>query len=227
MNPLIANDMVRFTVNGNYAGRLIANVFDMALVQDGTPTQRATAIAAQAGVIVSAWADEICELLVDDYTATSVSWLDLSSLNGSVGQTSIGPGTDFPKAGEDITNPMPGSVAYRVLKNTTPQRGQRQGRMYLVGVPENATTTTAPNNVSSATVTAWNTKLAAFLSAINVGTSQVPPAYEARLGVIHTHVDKVDPDDPSTWVLVYEGSSLVNSLTMGSLLGTQRRRLSG
>jgi hypothetical protein len=227
MNPLIADNICRFTVNGTYGGRNTANILDMRVEQTGSITDREEAIKDQAKVIVSAWVDEINPRLVDDYSANSVSWLDLDSLSGSTGQTNLGTGTNMPDTGNEVGAAAPGNVALRVLRNTVAVRGQRQGRMYLAGMPETETGAGTPNTILPASVTAWNAELATFLAAINQNAGLVPPNYNSALVVVHTTVNRVNPADPSTWVLVYEGSSDVTSLTMDATVGSQRRRLRG
>jgi hypothetical protein len=227
MNPLIANDIARFTVNGTYGGRVVANILDMAVDVGGSLFTRADILRDQAEQIVSAWVDHINPRLVLNYVATSVSWLDLNSLNGSTGNTVVGFGTDMPDAGNSTAGPAPGNVALRVLRNTVAVRGQRQGRMYLAGMSENETGVGSPNNVEAANVTAWNTQLGLFLNAINQDSISNGLDYDSFLSVLHTRVNKVNPADPSTWVLVYEGASIVTSLSLDPTVGSQRRRLRG
>lgn len=224
MPGLIATGVCRYTVHGTYGGRDIANVLDFDLDLTGSSYGRTTAIAAQAELIVQAWTDHILQILTQDYVATSVSWVDLDDAAGTVGETTEGNTDDFPQAGQQAVASMPGNVAYRVNKAITAARGQRQGRMYLVGVPESATAAAVPNTVASATVTAINPILAAFLADVQI--SDLPTTFTSRLVVIHTS-SLPNPTPPPANIVLYEGFSPVNGLTIDQTLASQRRRLRG
>lgn len=221
MAGLIAPGIARYTVHGTYAGRNIANVLDF-LITPGGGVDRADCVAHQAAVLVSAWADEIVENIVNNYTANSVSWVDLDSALGTVGETTIGTGTDFPVSGTGVDTAMPGNVAYRINKAIVAARGQRQGRMYLVGVPESSTSDAAPNTVDSTVRAALDVDLAAFLAVVSVAPGGSPDMF-SELHVVHTRI--TDPGPPA--VIEYEGSSPVTGLTTDATLASQRRRLRG
>lgn len=221
---LVAPEIARYTVHGRYSDRPVANVLDIEIIQSGTPAERATAVAAHAGVLVSAWADNIPENLFYEYVAQSVSWVDLNSETGTVGETTVGPGTDFPSAGVVGGAGMPGNVAFRVNKAIVAARGQRQGRMYLAGVAEAATAAATPNIVDGAIATALNLDLAAFLTAITSTASVVPPSYAAYPVVVHTENVAPPGADPE---IVFTGSSRINGLTVDTRIASQRRRLRG
>lgn len=221
MAGLIAPGVARYTVHGTYAGRAIANVLDF-FISPGVGVDRDVAVAAQAAVLVSAWADNIVENVANNYQAASVSWVDLDSALGTVGETTTGTGTDFPISGSGVDTPMPGNVAYRVNKAIVAARGQRQGRMYLVGVPESSTADATPNTVDSTVRAAIDVDLAQFLSDVNI-IAGGSPDYAASLCVVHTVVS--DPGPPP--VITYTGNSLVTGLTTDTTLASQRRRLRG
>lgn len=226
MPGLIAPDCVRYTVNGTYATRPVANIIDMILTTTIGGGDRDECVADQATRLVSAWADEMLDNISDDYTATSVSWVDLNTDSGTVGETSTGSGTDFPASGAASSDPMPGNVAYRVNKHITAARGQRQGRMYLVGVPESSTTAGAPNTVVGADITAINADLAAFKTAVEQDPTTTTLDYNSFLCVIHT-LSTDNPSPPPQKLFTFEGASLITSMTLDATLATQRRRLRG
>lgn len=227
MNPLVAPDVCRFSVIGTYAGRNVANIFDLFIDQTGSLTDRQEAIEDQAAIIVSAWADNISPLLVNNYSANEVRWLDLDSLTGSVGSTTTGTGTDFPSAGASTAQAAPGNVAIRVNRQIAASRGQRKGRLYLCGLGEDKTDDAAPNTIISSFITTVNAGMAQFKSDVEQNAGVTPPNYDSQIVVLHTHVDKVDPDDPDTWVLVYDGRSAVSEFSCDATLGSMRRRLRG
>lgn len=224
MNPLIAPDVCRFTVLGTYAGRNVANILDVFIDQTGSLTDRQEAIADQAAIIVSAWADEVCPVIVDNYSATEVRWLDLNDEDGSVGVTSTGTGTDFPAPGVSTAEPMPGNVSIRVNKQISASRGQRKGRMYLVGLGEDKTVNASPNTLIGSFVTDVNAAMASFKSAVEQSAGVTPPNYDSQIVVLHTRIDRTDPEEP---VLIYEGRSALTSFATDVTIGSMRRRLRG
>jgi hypothetical protein len=222
MAALVAPGICRYTIEGTYAGNPVANVLDMHVDIVGSVTDRNTALADQAAIIISAWVDEILENLPSVYTADIIRWVDLNAADGAVGSATLGTGTDFPSSGTSVGDPMPGNVAVRVNKQISASRGQRQGRMYLPGITESQTSAGAPNAPSAAYIAALNTDLAAFLAAINQNAGTVPPNYDSWLSVVHTE-NTASPGDPP--VIVFDGFSHVTSLVCDGTLATQRRRL--
>lgn len=224
MAGLVAPGVCRYTVQGTYGGRSIANIVDLYLEPTGG-SDRHDMIEAMAGIIISAWADDVLDNIVTDYTAESLSWVDLDNAGGEVGSQTAGSGTDFPASGLATDQPMPGNVAFRVNKSITAARGQRQGRMYLVGVPETATAANVPNTISGGVISAVNSDMAAFLGKMNVTLTGAVTGASA-LVVLHTHTE-ANPSPPPATITVYDDLSLVTALTLDSTLGSQRRRLRG
>ena len=221
MAGLVAPDICRYTVNGVYAGRPVANVLDVGIFPTGATT-RHTAIGYVAEIIISSWADDVCDNISDNYTAESLSWVDLDSSSGEVGNSTNGATTDFPFPGQASADAMPGNVSMRVNKNIVAARGQRQGRMYLVGCVETYTTDASPNTLQAGTITAINSDMAAFLAKVGA-TFSGGVTGDADLVVLHTHLDtSLTPPE-----IVYDGYSVVGSLTCDSTLSSQRRRLRG
>lgn len=226
MPGLVAPFMCRYTVNGTYAGRPVANIIDMAVGTSITTGTREECLADLAGIIVSAWADDVLDFVGDQYTAQTVSWVDLDTIDGSTGETSVGAGTDFPASGSASTDQMPGSVAFRIGKQISATRGTRQGRMYIVGVPEGVTAAGTPNTVAAGTITAVNGAMATFLDAINVTVAETALDYDSHMVVLHTSSDD-NPTPPPKKLITYEGASTITSLVCDPTLATQRRRLRG
>lgn len=223
MAALVAANVCRYTINGTYAGRPIANVLDMAIVDD-VGSFRTDNILAQAQILVQAWIDHILENVSNNYAANSISWVDLNTEEGTVGSTTLGVTNNFPQNGGGADAPMPGNVAMRVNKSIAAQRGQRQGRMYLVGVPESNTEDATPNTLNAASIAAVNVDLALFLPQINVETAD-PEEFVSTLVVVHTEDQSAPPHDPPD--IVVTGASIVNTLVVDATLSSQRRRLRG
>lgn len=214
MAALIAPGVARYAVNGQYSGRPVVNILDFRIDTTGTTVNRDDAVQDKAGDIIEQWTDHILPLLDDEYTALSVSWVDLDEDDGSTGERSSTDTIEWPENGSQDGAGMPGNAAIRINKNIVARRGQRQGRMYLAGVNESLTTDDAPNQVDPASAANFNTALADFLAEVN--DSQVGGFdYVAALGVVHTKDD------------VFTSFSDVEALVVDQTLGSQRRRLRG
>ena len=215
MVALIAPAICRFAVNGTYGGRAVVNIVDMQIDTTGSTLAREDACFQQAGIIINEWDDSILTNLESYYKANSVSWVDLNSEDGSVGERTSTVDTTFPQPGKRTgTAAMPGNVALRINKTIVAQRGQRQGRMYLAGVSEAMTNGSVPNSLEAGQIATWNTALAAFLGDIAQSDSD-PLSYNSKMVVVHT-VDGV-----------FTTYSDVTALTVDEFLGSQRRRLRG
>lgn len=216
----------RFTINGHFMDRQVANMIDMTVDTTGVITDRADAITDQAGVLLNQWTTDILPSLSILYFADSVSWIDLNSETGSVGSRTVSGGNTWPKAGGDSLSPMPGNVAALVHKSTTSSRGARAGRMYLPGVTEPETGSTTPNILDPTVVTALNTKLSQFLG--NINQSSPGDGYSSDMCVVHIltraplEPGQKPPGSPATGT-----SSKVSGMTVDTRLATQRRRLRG
>lgn len=218
MAPLIVPGVCRFTVNGTYADRNVANIIDMHIDDGLAGPSRAEDIVDQAHIIVSAWVDHILGNISDRYRGLSVSWVDLSTEDGSTGEVTDGTGSDFPAFGGLAGQGMPGNVSWLVHKQLVAGRGSRAGRMYLAGVVESATDHDSPNVGMGSFVADINTGLDNFLDAIN----QDPGGYTSRMVVIHTKNTAPEGEDPEIELV---GTSEVDALVCDVRLRTQRRRL--
>lgn len=214
MAQIIAPGVCRYTINGLFVGRPVANIIDMQIDTTASVVSRADAVEAQAGILINEWSDHILPLVSNDYQANSVSWVDLNSSSGSVGARSTTSQETWPQTGAGAGATMPGNVALRVNKNIVASRGQRQGRMYLAGAGEGDNTDANPNAVAGAAQTAINDALESFLGNINQSDAD-PDAYVSRMVVIHT----LDGE--------FTNYSEVNGLVVDPVLGSQRRRLRG
>lgn len=212
---IVVPNVCRYTINGTYGGRPVANIFDL-LIEVDPSSNRGAAILEGAEILLDNWNDRILPRVVNDYVADSVSWVDLNSAFGTVGTITSFDATIWPAAGAGTGEAMPANVAIRAIKNITASRGQRKGRTYFVGVAEGDTTGN-PNILNGAAVTAWNTALSGFraqLAYTGIHGSGLPV-------VIHTRLNKlVTPP-----VLEVTGTSVVSSMTVDPTLATQRRRL--
>lgn len=224
--PFIVPKVVQYTVHGTYAGRNVANVLAYEVDTTGSTMPRTDAVVAMGGILLNEWDDSILPLTNSAYSATEVSWVDLNSPDGIVGSRTTSGAHTWPKAGGALNASMPGSVARLVVKNVSGIRGAKRGRMYLCGVDETDTLNPNINVQLASVVTAWTTKLTAFLG----DTNQSDPGlttYQSHMVVIH--VTERQPDSagkPDALPLAGIGLR-VTSLSMDSLLATQRRRMRG
>lgn len=207
---LIAPGICRFTLHGTYVDRPTANIYDMDINSD-VLGDRSVNIADQAQVLLNEWIDHYRAVIASGYTLTSVSWVDLDSIDGETGDRSdpTSPRT-MPSAGQASGDNSPGNLAFLVRKNTASARGHRSGRTYWAGVSE---TQSVNNTVSGAATTAWATANTNFLDGINQDHDGVFD-YDSRLHVVHTN-------NAGEFV----SSDEVTSLQLQSRLATQRRRL--
>lgn len=224
--PLIVPQVCRYTMNGTYAGRPVANVIDMQIDTTGSTMDRPTAIDQQAGVLLNQWKTQLMTIAMPQYVFTSVSWLDLNSSTGSVGSRTTSGATTLPAPGTAAGTPMPGNVAYLIRKMTTAVRGARKGRIYICGVSESATFTTTTNTIEPSQLTTMQTMLTSFFGNVNQ-TPGTPTTYSGRMVVVQV-LTYDPPVPPHTSPSPATGTHhFVTSLQLDSLLATQRRRLRG
>lgn len=210
MALLIAPGICRYAVHGEYAGQPIVNIIDMKIDTTATTTEREDAIDDQAGILINEWSDSVLVNVTNKYTAQSVSWVDLDEEDGSTGERSSTGAQTWPKIGSISGGAFPGNVALRINKNTVARRGQRQGRMYIVGLGEN--NTDEPNTLNTAGLNVWATAMESFLGDINQEDPQVGQ-YQSAMVVVHTKDQ------------VFTSHSVITGLSPDQRLGSQRRRL--
>ena len=223
MAPLVEPTVCRFTVNGTFGGRNIANIFDMTITGETPGFDRTTAINHQAQDMVAAWKNRILPLVANDYTFTSVSFVDLNTLDGITGAQTTGPSTVLPLNGASTEDPLPPNVAALVTK-VAPGGGRatRNGRTYVVGLRETQTDPGNPTRLTSAAQGFLTAALEGFSSDISNGP--LDAGYDSNMVVLHTR-NIADPGDPPNIVAV--GYSPVTAMTCDIVLATQRRRLRG
>lgn len=219
MATLIVPNVARYAVTGLMSGRAITNVFDVRIFNLGATVTRAEAVEDQAGVFVNQWKADIVPQMVNNYSFTQVSWVDLNSADGTVGiRTSTGT-TTLPQAGGSASEPLPANVATLVRKLTVSARGARKGRTYWYGANELATVDADPNTIISATVTGFQTSWNNFFGNVNQDASGILFNYDSRLCVVH--ITERDGDGHPTAGV----STDVTSFSVQARLATQRRRL--
>lgn len=222
----IVPGVAQFTIHATLGNRNVANVLHYFIDTTGTTEGRGDACEAMAGIILSEWSDSIKIGQTSQIVCQNVAWLDLNSEDGSIGSVTTGGGKTWPDDGDSATNPMPGNVAILVRKNITAQRGARKGRIYVPGVSEAYTSTGNGNTMDNATTAQWNTRVASFLGDTNQdGTGLLD--YDSWMVV--PHILTREPPKPGQDVgnpATGEGMRVL-SLSVDSLLATQRRRLRG
>lgn len=224
MPALIVPNVCRFTVNGTYGGGNVATILDMRLNDFAPPldpVDREAAIQDQAEDIVNAWSDNILPILVNEYTAVSVSWVDLNSADGSTGEVTTGGDETWPQNGATTTDQgMPANVAALVTK-VAPGGGRqtRNGRLYLVGISEGATQGESNSNLASAAQAAITAAFEQFSS--DISNTVLSEGYSSNLVVVHT-TNQGTPQNPD---IVWNGTNDVTAMVCQGRLATQRRRL--
>lgn len=213
---LIANGVVRFSLNGTAAGEVTwANIWDvwMGGVADADRPARCQTYA---GLLMEWWESNIALSLTDDIILTSVAWVDLDSADGSTGLVTDGPNTSPPYTGALAQIPSPVNSAMLVTKVGASQRGSRNGRMYLLGFPEvEAGNTTLGTSYAEVLQERLDTFLSQTTDPAEIPEEGINPC------IVHTR-NEGTPENPN---IVYAGMSFITGLTLQTRLATQRRRL--
>lgn len=217
MAPIVAPGIARFSVEGYYEANPVVNVLDINISDLAGGADREDACANVAGDLLNQWAEHVLPLLCDNYVCERVSWIDIDSLTGSTGERTSTDDNTWPQGGSSTAAALPGAVAARVNKNTIAVRGQRQGRMYICGIPEEATVANSPNTLTPEFIENLSDAMEEVRSGLE-GDEIIAGgigAYTSSPNVVHT-VDNV-----------YVGKSRITRMVVAPLLGTQVRRMRG
>lgn len=220
MAPLVMNTICRYTIEGLYTGNAYANILDMHIDTTGTTQSREDAIEQVAEDIWNNWCDHILNLQDGNTSVTSVSWVDLDTDEGTTGSISGTTANPLPQNGAVTGQGAPGNVSGLVTK-TAPGGGRktRNGRWYIVGIPEATTDDANANSLTNAAVTAWNSALDSF----RTGVEDPGSATEASRFPVVLHTENTGTvEDPN---IIATGYNEITDFAMNALLATQRRRL--
>lgn len=194
MAPIVA-DCLQVSMKGTHPPGVWANVMHFQLLGGAPPDPLAAAQLA-----LDAFCDHIMPMVSSFATCTGADFADLSSLSGVSG--SVTP-TGGPQAGSGSGTSQPSSVAVLVTWTALGTRSQRNGRSYIVGVPEEATT--SDGLLTGGAFAAWQDSVDDFLDALQ----------DADLGLVVLSKSGASAGDVRT---VLGGA-------VQQLLATQRRRL--
>lgn len=210
--PIVAPSVCRYTVVGTLAGQDCQNIFDVAITDEDIGVSRNEQIAEVAGDLLNQWSDHVLPLLVNQYTANEVRWVDLDTADGGTGSISSTDGSDWPQSGARAVPPLPNNTYAKLVKNLEGKtRLQRNGALRLGGICEEDTIGENTNILSTTARTNLNTAFENLKDGINgaIGGATV------NLVVVHT-VDQV-----------FTGSSDIAQYSCASTVGTIRRRMPG
>lgn len=149
---------IEIALRGEHSGRPVVNVLHFA------NDEGAQSDAAKMQDVVNNWQDHMMEFLDAAYTFLGADWrsLDPDDLN----QGTIAPDTAKRTAGALTGQALPPNVAFLVKKVTNNrQRGQRDGRMFLAGVP--AAVVGEAGDITPGNVTEYQGYLDLFLDGVN------------------------------------------------------------
>lgn len=197
---------LRCTVNGTYFGAPVANILDLLVPENYGGLSRAEACEEVAGNLLFEWSSTLLPGMNANYVARSVTFVDLSEVDGAVGIVTARAGQVWPKAGSVGGEGYAQNVAALVVKETVARRGERPGRWFL---PPFGESETAGSFIAPTTITSFNNRLATFLEDMTTsdgGGGIVRPA------VVHSTTPNVGTATPIT------------SLTLRSRVSSQRRR---
>lgn len=211
--PLIAPNVVRFSIVATLHGEDCINIVDMRATP-GVDQTRDEMCFAIAGDIMNNWDDHLKPILNAVYEPQEVRWVDLNSADGSVGVRTSTDATAWPSFGGIGSAPLPSSVYAKITKVLQGRdRGQRQGIMRLGGLSESDTDPGNGNRLSNGKIEALDDALEAFKDGIQGGVS--PVGRDADICVVHT-VDQA-----------YVGNSLLSRYQTNTVVGTLKRRMPG
>lgn len=213
MAALVAPGICRYSINQTYGGRPAVNIIDMQVDTTGTAADRPEALFNIAGDILNNWVDHVMTIQTAAVAFNSVSWVDLDAADGPTGIRTSTSNETLPENGKAAGTNGWGNVAWRVNKGGSAVRGQRSGRMYLVGVPDEANENSNPSVVIPTWAGYVNTAMADFLAGIN--DEEGPNETTRKMVVLHVVAG------------LYQGYGDVESLTCDARFGSQRRRLRG
>lgn len=213
---LIAPNVTRFTSNGSYLGRPTANVLDVAITGTGDATSRALAIRDYASRIAACWEFDWLPLLSEQFACTSISWVDLDSVNGSTGSTTtVFPGVgNLPQSGALPGQGYSANTAVLVDKDCIAGRGQRGGRWFFAGVTE---TYVSGNDLDTTFTVPFQDAMGEAFDRLVV---EAPAEYQAVPVVVHTTTDRTSIPAEVT----YTGQSEIIGFTVQGRVASQRRR---
>lgn len=213
--PLVAPGVCRYTVNGTYLGRPVANILDQLIGDNVGPTTRSEAIDDTAGDIIDAWSQHVLSFVNTGYTALNVSWVDLDNDQGETGSKSSTTDETWPQSGLSDGDPYAASVALLVTKQTSSGRGQRNGRMFIAGLDESFVT---GNSIEPTVLSGIQTEMDAFTEALT--ETGVIATYTTEPVVVHTR-NTGTPADP---VIEFVSHTPVTSFRAEARVASQRRR---
>jgi hypothetical protein len=221
MAAIVAPGVCRYAVHGTFGGQDIVNIFDIKIDTTGSTISRTDAINAQAGIVINQWTSDICTQISNNYTFTSVSWVDLDTDAGETGERSSTGTITLPQTGSSTQTPLPGSVCLLAHKLAGKARNTRNGRLYLCGITENMTVAGAPNNIAAANLAGFQTQFTALKGNIEQEGGGVGD-YSSKIVVVHTSTK-----GPGTEKVLpyYTGQTPISGFKVDGLLATQRRRL--
>lgn len=209
--PIIAPDVVRFSIVGSLFGEDCINILDVNL-NAAIGETRTEFLDDLAGDILNQWADHILPVLSAGYEFQEVRFVDLDSATGRTGSVTSTDGTTLPQPGGTTGQALPNSVYAKVSKVLEAKtRVQRNGTLRLSGLPESYTTGANGNILEPTQQAGINAAFEELKDGINGNNGD----YTANLVVVHT-VDQA-----------YTGQSEIANFVVRSQVGTIRRRMPG
>jgi hypothetical protein len=201
---LVASDVIQIAMLGRWSnGHPVVNVLHFRMDAPLTDVD----IDGEVEDVVQNWQSQLVPEFRDNYRFEGAQYIDLRSLDGPTGVVPPVPGEPV-QGGSTGTSANPGD-SLLVHKRTSSQRGVRQGRMYLP--PPGVGAMDENGVIDTLTLTAINTRLAAFLA----NTTQ-----EGAVGGSTEEINRF------LVVLHKDGTNhRVTSLQADGLIASQRRRV--
>ncbi len=216
--PVVAPTIVRVTFHHNLGNGRHADIVNDISVDEGTGSDRNTVVPLVAAAAGRQWQLSVCTDFSNAITYTGGSFMDLDSLS-SIGGT-FGPSPGAPVNSGAASAVCPPNVAMLITKHCSHTRSQRDGRMFIPGVIENAVSDTG--DISTAHSGGTLSNVQDWFEAVN---DVLAPGATTALRVVHVegHTGVPEPGlpngRPNAW-----SSSDVTTLSVATRVVTQRRR---
>jgi hypothetical protein len=185
MPALILGGVCRFSVRQTMLNVQISNIIDVKIDNESLTQSRAESCENQAGRILKKWDEHVKAYQLNDVTCREVSWVDLDTANGSVGQRQTADGVQWPVQGLHPGAAGPTFLSARINKLTNAGRGLKAGRLFLAGIHESMTAPGDPNRIDQDTLNGLAIAFEAFRTGIKATAGAGGQGYNSRWVVVH------------------------------------------
>lgn len=210
---LVVGGVCRYTIHGLWTNtREVDTIVDMHIFNRGVATSREEAVTLQGALVLDRWVADFMPDLANNYSVGHVSWTDLDTVDGFVGEYEYPGGATGSEAAASTT-PNVALLVHKVIGSHT--RGQKPGRMYIAGLTEAAV---GEDGVIAGDFAA---DLNTWRGNVEQEGALLDPSWESKMVVVHgAGGEAVDGVITGTY-------STITNLVQDARCATMRRRLRG